>query len=501
MSGNCLVGCVGQNQCTGGSDGGTLYPFAVAAPFVEITFGAGNSTLTVGNQSSPDTDNNACISGFNLANSSGSLAKIEVVDQEGGEFYNFFDSLIKCIKSLDEGHCIIDYGWIGTDCSGNPQKKTVSTVSGTKTDLLITEMNVTKNSGLYNYEIIAQDLGTISQAGKTQKTYGNDGKSKVPLKEAITNYCTDQEQPPVFKEVHFWRKKKGGGTEDWDFKALHDPPKGAWRANNQNKIVTILEWIQDYKTDKDKGVYITADDTANNLILWEDPLQECEDNAPCLGQRIGNFIVNGGNCSNVLDFNPTMNWINAWSNKTIGGEQGGPTSSAGVVHKGDLPNKPNPCDQGKLKQEGKVGNILINSGTTQNMGEQAIKKSEEAIHSNQLANSKWELGTAIDAELKILGTVEYGYNHIYENQASFVSITVINPFYLSQSGSGDCPQWLAQPSCNQVLTNTNWQVKTFSQDIRGGKFETTLSLTLSAGPGIDLPLSGELGGSGTSVSC
>jgi hypothetical protein len=490
MANNCLVGCIGENQCIGGSNGGILYPFAVAAPFIEVTFGAGNNTLTVGNQSDPENNNNACIIGLNISTSNGMNAKIEVVDQEGGQFYNFFDSLIKHINSTEPSICLIDYGWIGSDCDNNPIKRTMASVSGSRTEGQIIEMNVTKSSGLYSYEINCGSLMTIAQAGKTQKTYGFDGVSKYKLDLAITQYCQDPEQPPVFKQVNFWRKQKGGGTQTWEFKAIHDVPQGPWRTNNQGKLETILEWIQDWATDQGKGMVLSIDEREGkrSLILWEDPHTPCQNDNECAGDRLGTFIVNGGNCSNVLEFNPTINWSSAWASKTIGGEQGGPTAAVGVPLKDNFPNNPNGCNQGEYKQEGKTGNILLNNNLTTNTGEQALKIAAANRNANELANSKFQVAsslggmmTAIEADLKIIGTVEMGFTHIYDNLFGYCSIIVINPFYLSRGGTDSCPKWIYGQSCNTVLTDTNWQLQQITHDIRGGKFETTLHVYLASG--------------------
>lgn len=493
VNNSCLVGCVAEKQCSGGPNV-TPYNYAVLAPFVEVKFGGG--TLTVGNKSSPSNQNMAIITAFSLSMSNGLRAKIDITDQEGGQFYNFFNNLLKCVKDTNK-KVEMDFGWIGKNCDGSSNKISVVTQTGKSIFGLPQTMKVEKAAGSFHYTVECIDIGAVSTAAKAEENYGDDKFNRLDLKQAIMDLC--QNEPPYI-DVRFVRRVPGGGEKDWDFQAINDPPKSGWKTNNQSKIQIINEWIRPYKTDERKGIIIIDDDTKpNSIVLLEDPLPECKNASKCMGKRLGNFIVNGGNCSNVLEFNPSMDWVLAWGAKTSGGEGGSPMSSQTIKNKGELPNDDGCGDRSHI---GIVSGVQMTNDTQQNYGEKAIIETEKSQNAHQHANSVFTTCSAVTADLKIMGLVEPGYVHIMEEGSivAFVSIVYINPFYVSNQKDGDCPKWLAQPPCNQVLSSTNWLIKEVTHEITGGHFITKLQVQLIA-PAIDTDSGSMLGGDAVPVSC
>ena len=67
----------------------------------------------------------------------------------------------------------------------------------------------------------------------------------------------------------------------------------------------------------------------------------------------------------------------------------------------------------------------------------------------------------------------------------------MNPFHLISSGNSS--EWLAKPACNEILTNSDWMVKSVNHQINAGRYITTLGLFLTA-PGIETPIGGSVGG-------
>ena len=70
----------------------------VVAPWVRISLSSGDSFITVGNQSS--NDNTAIISSFHWGMSNAVGAKIEVIDEAGGNFKAFFDKSENFIRKF-----------------------------------------------------------------------------------------------------------------------------------------------------------------------------------------------------------------------------------------------------------------------------------------------------------------------------------------------------------------------------------------------------------------
>ena len=78
-----------------------------------------------------------------------------------------------------------------------------------------------------------------------------------------------------------------------------------------------------------------------------------------------------------------------------------------------------------------------------------------------------------------------------------LSLIVINPFHLKTQNlvlrDVGCPEWLAQPACNPVFSNKNWQIQGVNHQIKGGSYITILKLMLAA-PNVELSRDSTLGG-------
>jgi hypothetical protein len=501
QSRTCKVQCAEEHFC-GKKIAVQPYDFAILATYVEVTFAGAGNTITVGNESCPSNEHNAVVSSMNCAFSNGFAVKLGIVDQEGGQFYKFFDNLVKCVKNEgDNGTIALDFGWIAVNCDGSRQKITVNSRSGHKVNLFITQMKIDRAAGAFHYTITCRDIGTLSIAAKALEDFGSDKTNReLDLKEAIKKLCTTV---PPYWDVEFCRKIEGSDEcKDFDFKAIEEKPKGNWKCSNKNKIDIIYDWVRNYKTDNGKGVLITYDDTAEKpkIIVWEAMQPECDEVKSCLGNNLGNFIVNGGNCSPVIDFNPSIDWIISWKNKPVGGHGPSQVDSKSKTDKGDTPKGKNPCLQ-DFEHQGTSSTTPVKNTDSKNYGKKTVPKVQEAENANALANSVFDVAQAITADLKIIGTVDKGFGHIIESVGSVISIAVINPFYLSKGGSKECPEWLSKPRCHQVLSNKNWQVLDVTHEIKGGKFTTTIKVTMGT-PGGNMKIGGKLGGAeGITINC
>ena len=438
--------------------------------------------------------------------------EMTITDQEGGIFFNFVNTMIKCVDNVD-AHMDIDFGWIGRNCDGSINSElTVSKKKGSPLQCTLLKIKIERVNGSYHYKIDGADQGTAAQNTTDKKTSGDTKMNKMDLDKAIKDLCENQD--PKFK-VDFWRLKADGTTENFKFAGATNlaPPKGGWRSNNNNKIKTIYSWIAGYVTDKGKGIFITSDCLdKNHLILWENSVPGCDIDmgSPGCSRTIGYFVVNGGNCSSVLDFNPTMDWVSTWSKTTQGGAASGGVSAESVeIHNkkegGDLPLGNDLCDPEdfKAKSKGVMGSIMLEDHHIINYGGNAIKKINKASNANRIANMQFTMNAGVQADLKIQGTVEEGYTDIVGAMSAMVAIAVINPMFVNDSlSSVGCPTWLAQPVYNEMLSHKQWNVQSITHNISGGKFTTTLNVKLLDVPGVSKGIPGSFGGdNGPQISC
>ena len=78
----------------------------------------------------------------------------------------------------------------------------------------------------------------------------------------------------------------------------------------------------------------------------------------------------------------------------------------------------------------------------------------------------------------------------------FISIVFVNPFHLIADEEEPCGEWMANPPCNEFLSNKNWLIERVNHKIQDGTYTTTLGLWLAA-PGVDVKLDIQVGDSPT----
>lgn len=458
---NCLVGCIREFAI-----GNLSLPVDVEmlSPWVRVNFVNEDTSITVGNKSYPSRDNTAVIKSFEYGLSDGLMCKIEIVDEEGGSFEKFFDNMIKCIGDLErEFFMSVEWGWTKKTCFGN------SNIIESKTPklfLIPVSMDVNFANGIVKYTIGAPDPIQIAFASRTRKEFGTS-TNEMPLKEAIRELC--RTSCPRF-DVKFLSRNIDGtiNTQEWEFK---DNPKGSWKANNQNKLSIITDWTKNYVTENDKGIFVQWDNMSEegkpSIILWEN-----NDSEHKALQTLGTFIVNGGTCSNVLEFNPTINWVAPMANKGTGGGTG---SSVTAETTETSEEGQGLCDSG---EPGIQENVSISEDAINNYGREATKKVIESLKENSEAQSQYTPTlTPIEAELTIQGNTNMSYIDVRKIVGLSASVVVINPFHIRGSGD-DCGRWLAKPGCNRILTNKKWMVKGVNHSITDGSYKTSLKLVL-----------------------
>ena len=502
-AGECLQGCIKTR--TEGCPG-VVTPFNAEnmAPWVKVSFSdGGGSTLTVGNESAPDYSHkhSAAIKAFEYGNSDGHQCKIEIIDEQGGAFDKFFEKTVKCMSEVSSAYSmVVQFGWVGSKCFGyNSGSVDVMPKDKWKLKFCIIDVEVTFGEGKIKFNIKGTDTMQPVFMGRMTKTYGASGDPK-PLKDAIIEMF-DDEEPRI--QAKFWRRRMDGGPpDDWEFK---EPAEGEWKCDNQNKLSAATSWIQNYVTDQDKGItasWLNVGDgnteAEPTVIFWEDYTPECNEQPKCGTRSIGTFLVNGGRCSNVLSFSPKINFVAAFSQFSVGGQAGGPLKSGGEKKENKRPGCSDPFqteETGMSESDPIDGNKVNNEGP-----DNATSEASKAKQANAKAGSLREGMKAIEAELRIHGNPNREYIDIKWMVGRTATIVVINPFSLSadpfsseKEQQNGCPsEWIADPVCNEILSNKNWFIKGVHHSIKEGSYTTTLQLVLPV-PGIDIEEGANLG--------
>lgn len=220
------------------------------------------------------------------------------------------------------------------------------------------------------------------------------------------------------------------------------------------------------------------------MILWTNSVPLCQSvltDAQINTRLKAVYVINGGNCSPVLSFNPVIRWqfyaglkaggtVVPWNGKQTKQIEGLFDSNCAVAG-----------GRGIARSVAVVASALagIVAGTV------AVDGIQQAIQLHQVAN----LTTfSIEAEMRVQGDPSFWLCTPYGGYGRCVGIIFVNPIYLNQSDGQDCPQFQrlsADSVCNTTLTNKGWFIKGVDHQIRDGSYTTTLKLFLPA-PGAEI---------------
>ena len=484
------------------------------APFVTISFKnkEGEETVTVGNRSrSPD--NTAIIKSFQLGASDGIGCTIEIFDEKGGNFERAFQALNKSLheSSEDAQNFTLDFGWIiekeGSECgeltkgfeiiSAKNSGVFLGQMGGGEICLIPQMVKVVYEQGKIKYTITCCGPETTTAQGRVECNLGTD-KNKVDLKQAIRKLLKEKAPGPLL-DVKFLdsKGKESPGLVFKESDGGKNGPKSVWEAAQQDKLSAIRRWITPLSTSNDKGIIMYSagvkgpKDTAGVIIIQEDPGPNlCGDGMDNL-TSFGTYIVNGGENSPVLSFNPSVNWNFAFVAKS-GGVQSSVSGKQAKMEGEQNAQCPDKRDKGGRATHPATQGSWMFWRSPENQAEESALS--DAAH--QAANARMEGLQTIEAELKILGDPRFCYPSMMTG--SYVSLVVINPYHLDVSSklAGSCADWLAQPLANPVFSNKYWMILGVDHQIQEGSFVTTLKLSLST-PGTSLNPDISLGGQGS----
>lgn len=456
--------------------------------------------ITVGNNSNAP-NNHAAIKSFIYGASDGNGAEVEIYDEEGGEFDLFVSKVVKVLTDGNDYSCTVEWGWAFTDCDGSP-----GIIKSSPHHFLILAVDISYSAGGIKFKLELQDL-----MEPLFETRSEDIVEKLTIKEAIKKIF--QLSTPKINKVLFKKftpaagghspcnaladaEGRSGGISGLDVEKMTDFKfKGAletekpekWECKGLTPLGAIREWLKDKMTENDKGTIIFWDSTKSEptLVILEDPLPKCWsdlDKEQC-ERSIGTYIVNGGNNSPVLSFDPQIKFNFAAAAKAGAGVDS--ETAEGKKTPG------NPCPEGfgtptrgdTPPGSGDTTFVQMSENFNQVYGPGNLQLAMRGLVANERANKTYE---NIEAELRIQG--DPTLDNPFTIKVKTISIIVINPFHLRNAGGntvirgafGDCPEWLIGPPCNQILSNKNWFIKGVSHEVKEGSFTTTLKLYLPA---------------------
>lgn len=468
---------------------GTVY-----APYVEMRFGSRKYeeqlVLTVGNNSAP-TGNLAVINSFEYGQESGTgySISVEIIDHGGSMYKDIIRNLNKSFmeQKKEAEFLAIDYGWIVTDDSGNPRLKTARTETNTILTGVMTELETSFSGGnvKMKLKISAPETTNSSQSGSEGS---ND--QLVDLKTAIRNVLVNNEES-FFSAVYFRKSssfENTGSTDDLEFeesKGGKNGPSSVWPKDQMSALNCVRSWLNTVVTKDKRGVVILYDAEANAIIIQEDPVAPDGKNYGCCTTNIATYVVNGGGCSPVIEFNPTVQWAPTM----IPGKGGTSGGAAG----GEAPIlKPiNEIQDGGTQTSPNMDNHIWNFIPPKDQAENANKAVATHMNTEEKSGPGLSGGKpAWEADLKIIG--DPFYTNVYNFTAKSVSILFINPYYFGNESNAT---WLQTSVVNTMLSNKKYMIKACSHSISAGSYTTTLKLQLAV-PNIDVNWDETLGGDG-----
>jgi hypothetical protein len=483
---NCLAGCIADYVCGPPDFPGPAGQQAESfAPWCWVRLSEGGEQITVGNESFKGDPNTACIKSMEIGWIDTPSIKVEIIDEAGGTLNAVANSLRKCIKRSGKGTTMsFQWGWVMTTCeSGRP-----IVIPSIEFKCFIQQFDVNYSEGKIKYIIEGAANDKLFEVMREDVIIGDD-EYPADIESAIGSLCAREPQCTV----RYVELQPDGKLKDVKFEwARLKKPEASWQSDNMNRISIIRKWFGAFRVKDgkcDKGIVpFFSPEKPDELILMKDPQPNPGEATGCQ-QSIGTFIVNGGKCSSVIEFTPTMNIVAAVNSFAVGGDTSGPNKSTNQFAERKR------CDNQK-SQGDEAGTQLQATITQQAFDSYGVRAANDENLKSEIAHNRAAMvtnitGAGVEADLKILGNPTAPYCQL----AAFrpVSIVVINPFALRGGGCGD---WLARPGCNQLFTNRLWHAVGINHTISPGTYTTTLKLQLPAGD-IQVSASDPLGGPGS----
>jgi len=481
---NCLAGCISNYLCKSLETPPQAESFA---PWCWVKFGQESNKITVGNESFVGDRNTAIIKSLEVGWENTPSVKVEIVDEAGGTLGAVADALRKCIKRVGKGsELIFQWGWIMSRCN-SPKPELIKSPTFRAS---IHQIDVNYSEGKIKYIIEAVAYDKLLEVMREDGIKGSD-EYPTDIESAIENLCA---QEPAIR-VRYVELQPDGKLKDVKFEwaRTKDPPIAVWQSDNLNRLSTIMHWLGPFRIKDgkcDKGIIpFFSPDKPDELVLLKDPQPGPGESQGCQNS-LGTFIVNGGKCSSVIEFTPTMNIINAINTFGVGGDTSGPNKSSNQFAENER------CEDA-TKQGVEAGTQLQATITQQAFDSYGVKVANEENLKSEIAHNRANIVTSIvnpgvEADLKIVGNPDARFCQ-FQN-SSVISVVVINPFAIRGPGCGD---WLAKPQCNELFTNRLWHIKAINHSITLGSYTTTLKIYITSQGSVNVSSGTPLGGLGS----
>jgi len=469
-------------------------PSAVVGPFVEIIIEG--QTITNSNIGNLSKDGTACIKSFQFGRSvsNGVGFKVEIINETWEWVKKTFKALNKTKKQVlpDMRKAQCRFGWVTRDCNGNYGKIT-NLDAGGELHFLVQTVESSFENGVYKISVECTDLMQRNNNQTQGLNEFGDDDNKMNLKNSLRKIWTGNYTPPVDRVIfRKWDADGVAGTGgEFSFRNKdggENGPWGTWQTKEKNKLSTTRNWLNGVNTSNKRGITQNFDnENLLSLVFQEDPksLAQCKNS-------IGTYVVNGGNCSPVISFNPKINWI--LENSGTGAVSGGASSppKAGIKNRNDV-QKANEIQNERetIGGEQKAAIDRVQHGWRPPAAQ--VEATSEALTNHSAATRGNEIVNTIEAELTVQGNPKFAYNY---GQGGIVgktmAIIVINPAVIR-----GCT-WIAQEPVNEILSNRTWQIMGVDHQITDGKYVTTFKVALLS-PNAELNASTPLGGQGWKV--
>lgn len=453
----------------------------VYTPYVEMDMKGGTFKVSTGNKSHKQDPNKLVISSmqYGLQQANGGMKVDFELLGEGSQVYeNVVKLLNKTIKlaSTETVENKFRFGWLLKDCDG----VTIPDLSEW-IHFMPKKLFTNIDKGITKIKLECVDLLQRHSDRRIEKNQGKEGNLKR-LKQAIRDMC-QAEDPPI--KVEFRNREWTGELE---FEIHPDGIEAVWKANELPLLSTIRNWVSTIKTVNKLGVYFKYDPskkTGPKLIIQEDDSCKPDENCGCEGYE-KSFIVNGGNCSPVIEFSPEIEWI--LDAGGFGGISGGGNSGQMTKNKEDPKLSP-------IENSGSGNAQALPSEYDYTVPQEArTVLLEKTTAAQTTANKPFDQARSIKGDLSIIGNTDYA--NLVEQMGRYVSIAVISPFSIGDEGSNNCDTWLAKPPLNKILSNKKWMIMGVDHQIEAGKYITKLSVSLPV-PNAELSVNDPIGGKGS----
>ena len=524
-------------------------PLQMYSPFVEARFYRVNNFsdeemelarslqqelyyVATGNFKGGGDSRNAFIKSFDFSIRQSYGGTLEIVDTSGRDFIGFYNTIYKnrCwnIQTEDgEDQAVrtdeifivsINVGYIFVNSEGvrvvyqpflnSPSAALPGRPMGPYMNFYLTTVDVSVSGNIWKYTLhLSAADGPLSNDTVNDRV-GAPGQT-VPFLRAAEIFL-DGSCPPkqVFANPNAVKKDNvlivkppqgvNGGWDSTGEKGAGSDPNatkpGVFPGYNLSPLDAIRKNMDTFVTRENKGVFMMYPSGANSnaLYLVQADSVFCVQRRGQLAAQCGNFpflgtyVVNGGDFSPVIRFDPKITFVGA-PRKFSGGQGGGGANIQAAVQ------QTSSCDpQEETEMEQQISSsttggqrIVLNGAVANDAWNKTPPKDLPKLQAQAAAGalraevaSKPFLQGSITARMTIQGDPRllWSLNVI----GSVLKIIFINPFTIATLGEpqlGGVTDWLATPLINSVISDGYYLVQGADHHVSEGSWTTELQLT------------------------